>query len=94
MTTTPDCSYCIGWFLPAGVHADLGEVYQICRHCFGTCSACTGEGLFPAATRCLACLIDLLSQRGLTPVLCRLCLGVVDLVPRAYLRLEAPHERC
>jgi hypothetical protein len=80
-----DCWFCIDGNLPAGIHDVLREVYAPCPHCLIVCPACQGEGLFPADYTCLPCLLIRLAARGLAPLLCARCHGVVDLIPRPAL---------
>lgn len=80
------CMYCLdSKFVPAGVYADLGEVYKACTACTQTCWACGGTSLFPANSRCRLCLASVYLPQGLQPVLCLVCDGIQFL-----LDIEAP----
>ena len=86
-TNTTGCRYCIDGNLPAGTHPVLGEVYQACPDCLGTCPTCGGKGLYPAGFSCLACCLRHLICLGLVPALCPDCTAVIDLLP-----LDTPLE--
>ncbi len=85
---TNPCEYCLDGFAPAGIHPDLGPVYQHCAYCLingtiGICRHCNSESWFPTDYTCPECLVEAMLARGLAPVLCPACAGVLILVPLA-----------
>ena len=80
MNSTMDCRFCIDGNMPAGSDPDLGELYETCPVCRPACPGCDGLAVFPAAYDCQACFIDALNARGLGPMICPDCTGVISLV--------------
>ena len=89
MSTLLDCAYCIDGWTPQTSEI-LGAAYRICRACQDPCPCCRGTGWFIAEL--FDCqdgelvydpipLVAAFTERGLRPLFCHTCMGMVLLLP-------------
>jgi hypothetical protein len=87
--TLLDCAYCIDGWTPETSEI-LGAAYRLCRACQDPCPCCHGGGWFMAEL--FDCdngelvydptpLATAFGERGLMPLFCHTCMGMVLLLP-------------
>jgi hypothetical protein len=78
MTDIVDCLDCISGFAIANSPL-IGYCFRECPTCRPVCPCCNGDGRYPWWTRDMVEFIALYNNRGLVPMLCHTCGGVVGL---------------
>jgi hypothetical protein len=77
-TNTGGCRDCVDGMV-LSFHAIEGACWRTCRTCQTGCACCDGRGFFPVWTHDLLVFLVAYNVRGIAPILCHSCIGVVDI---------------